>query len=157
MHRWTVSHEMFRFRFYYPPILKKASTKWMLLNGNVLKNGHIYCISFQFTWSFLLFEERSDLHADRFERIPRALPVHPHNAIICPMLGHIFCIRSSPVVSPIRITRVASVVPPSSSIFSWTLLRRISRYPVWDANNWKEKEHIRYCTTYPCSFQFGHH
>lgn len=107
--------------------------------------------------SFLLFEERSDLHADRFERIPRALPVHPHNAIICPMLGHIFCIRSSPVVSPIWITRVASVVPPSSSIFFWTLLRRISRYPVWDANNWKEKEHIRYCTTYPCSFQFGHH
>lgn len=65
-----------------------------------------------------LFEVRSDLHADSFERIPRALPVHPHNAIICPMLGHVFCIRSAPVVSPIRITSVAAVVPPSASIFS---------------------------------------
>lgn len=77
-----------------------------------------------------LSKEGSDLHADGFEWVPRAFPVHPHNAIICSVFGHIFRVSSAPVVSAVGIGRMAGVVPPATPIFSWTLLRRVTGYPV---------------------------
>lgn len=46
---------------------------------------------------------RPDLHANSLERVPAALPVHPHHTIICAMLGHLSCVGSSNVVPPIGI------------------------------------------------------
>lgn len=48
-------------------------------------------------------KERPDLHADGLQRIPAALPVHPHNAIVCAMLGHLVRVGSAHVVSAVGI------------------------------------------------------
>lgn len=72
-------------------------------------------------------KEGPDLHADGLERVPRALPVHPDDAVVCSVLGHAFRVLSTPVVSPVRIGRVAGVVPPSATIFSRTLLCGVTR------------------------------
>lgn len=44
-----------------------------------------------------------DLHADGLERVPASLPVHPHQAVVCAVLGHVPGVRPPHVVSAVGI------------------------------------------------------
>ena len=77
----------------------------------------------------LLLEERSDLHAHRLQRVPGSLPVHPHHAIICAVLGHVLGVGSSPVVSAVGIGRVTAMVPPAAAVFFGALFHGVTRDP----------------------------
>lgn len=48
-------------------------------------------------------EIRSDLHADGFKRVPAALPVHPHHAVVCAVFGHVPRVSPAHVVSAVGI------------------------------------------------------
>lgn len=74
-------------------------------------------------------EVRPDLHADGLEGIPAALPVHPHHAVVCAVLGHLSGVGSAHVVSTIGIGRVAAVVPPATSVLLGALFGWIARDP----------------------------
>lgn len=97
--------------------------------------GFLYLMCLDTPAHLFRVKERPDLHADGLEWVPAALPVHPHHAIICAMLGHASGVRPTYVVSTIGIGWVAAVVPPAASIFSGTLFGRISRVPGLDKRN----------------------
>lgn len=84
------------------------------------------CSAFILTASCFLLpsrgEEGADLHADGLERVPAALPVHPHHAVVRAVLGHLLGVGSAHVVAAVGIGRVAAVVPPASSVLPGTLL-----------------------------------
>ena len=74
-------------------------------------------------------KERSDLHAHGLQGEPAALPVHPHHAVVCAMLGHSAGISPAHVVPAVRIGRVAAVVPPTASVLHRALLTAVTRDP----------------------------
>lgn len=48
-------------------------------------------------------KDRLDLHADGLERVPAALPVHPHHAVVCAVLRHLLRVGAAYVVSAVGI------------------------------------------------------
>ena len=74
-------------------------------------------------------KERSDFHAHGLQGVPAALPIHPHHAVVCAVLGH--SARGSPahIVPAVRIGRVAAVVPPTASVLLRALLTAVARSP----------------------------
>ena len=74
-------------------------------------------------------EVRFDLHADGLERIPAALPVHPHHAVVRAVLGHELGVGAADVVAAVGIGRVAAVVPPAASVLPGALFGGISGGP----------------------------
>lgn len=74
-------------------------------------------------------KERPDLHADGLDRIPAPLPVHPHHAVVCAVLGHLPRVGSAHVVTAVGIGRVAAVVPPTTSILPGALFGGIAGDP----------------------------
>ena len=74
-------------------------------------------------------EEWSDLHTDGFQGIPRSLPVHPHHAVVCAVLGHVFGVLPAPVVPAVGVGGVTAVVPPASAVLPGALFGWVSGEP----------------------------
>lgn len=90
--------------------------------------GGFLCVSLSEPRS-LGAKDRLDLHADGLERVPAALPVHPHHTVVCAVLRHLLRVGAAYVVSAVGIGRVAAVVPPTASVLPGTLFGGITGVP----------------------------
>ena len=81
-------------------------------------------------WGLLLgLIVRSNLHAHGFQGVPAALPVHPHHAVVCAVLGHSARVSPADIIPAVRIGRVAAVVPPTAPVLLRALLTAVARKP----------------------------